>query len=324
MRSNERKNGENRRKVEYQKRKQLKSRLFLLFSIISFVLLTFYIKDIKIQLEEIQKVLKKIEILQYEKIVVLENCNSEGSFIESIPVIDIEKPIQRTKNEAIQYLKKLGNENPIIKKICDNSSFYPDNLLIALANNPEMGEFIAGYLNQNENVSAILSDSEKEESYPLFLQWDPRWGYVEYGKNGIMGISGCGPTCMSMVLYYLTSDEMLTPDKMAAYAMENGYYVEGAGTAWAFMEDIPQLYDVKVTKPRNTERAMKAALDKGRIIICAMGKGDFTIAGHFIVIYGYDEEGFKVNDPNSVARSRKRWSFDEIVEQINSIWAYEK
>ena len=90
------------------------------------------------------------------------------------------------------------------------------------------------------------------------------------------------------------------------------------------MEDIPQLYDVKVTKPRNTERAMKAALDKGRIIICAMGKGDFTIAGHFIVIYGYDEEGFKVNDPNSVARSRKRWSFDEIVEQINSIWAYEK
>ena len=130
MRSNERKNGENRRKVEYQKRKQLKSRLFLLFSIISFVLLAFYIKDIKIQLEEIQKALKKIEILQYEKIVVLENCNSEGSFIESIPVIDIEKPIQRTKDEAIQYLKKLGNENPIIKKICDNSSFYPDDMLI--------------------------------------------------------------------------------------------------------------------------------------------------------------------------------------------------
>lgn len=188
----------------------------------------------------------------------------------------------------------------------------------------KMAEFVAGYLNQNENVSAILSDSEKEESYPLFLQWDHRWGYVEYGKNGIMGISGCGPTCMSMVLYYLTSDEMLTPDKMASYAMENGCYVEGTGTAWAFMEDVPQLYDVKVTKPRNTERAIKAALDKGRMIICAMGKGDFTIAGHFIVIYGYDEEGFKVNDPNSVARSRKRWSFDEITEQINSIWAYEK
>ena len=58
--------------------------------------------------------------------------------IESIPVIDVEKPVQKTKSEAIQYLKKLSNENPIITKICDNSSFYPDNMLIALANNPEM------------------------------------------------------------------------------------------------------------------------------------------------------------------------------------------
>ena len=324
MRSNERKNGEDRRKAEYKKRKQLRSRLFLLFSIISFVMLVFYIKDIKIQLKEMQKMLKKIEILQYEKIVVLENGNSEDSFIESIPVIDIEKPIQRTKSEAVQHLKNLNSENPIIMKICNNSSLYPDSMLIALANNPEMAEFVAGYLNQNSNVSANLSSSEKEETYPLFLQWDPRWGYAEYGKNSIMGISGCGPTCMSMVLYYLTGDEMLTPDKMAAYAMENGYYVEGTGTAWSFMEDIPLLYDVKVTKPRNTERAIKAALDKGRMIICAMGKGDFTIAGHFIVIHGYDEDGFKVNDPNSVARSRKRWSFDEIADQINSIWAYER
>ena len=138
MRSNERKTGENRRKVEYKKRKQLRNRLFLIFSIIGFVLLAFYIKDIRIQLEEMQKMLKKIEILQYEKIVVLENSNLESSFIESIPVIDIEKPVQRTKSEAIQYLKNLSNENSIITKICDNSSIYPDNMLIALANNPEM------------------------------------------------------------------------------------------------------------------------------------------------------------------------------------------
>lgn len=28
--------------------------------------------------------------------------------------------------------------------------------------------------------------------------------------------------------------------------------------------------------------------------------------------------GFKVNDPNCVARSRKRWAFDEIGQQIKS------
>ena len=55
-----------------------------------------------------------------------------------------------------------------------------------------------------------------------------------------------------------------------------------------------------------------------------MGEGDFTVSGHFIVIYGYDEAGFKVNDPNCVARSRKRWCFNEIEQQIKKIWTYEK
>ena len=90
------------------------------------------------------------------------------------------------------------------------------------------------------------------------------------------------------------------------------------------MEDMPKLYDIKVTKPRLSERAMKSVLDDGGIIICAMGEGDFTVLGHFIVIYGYDGQGFMVNDPNCVARSSRRWTFDELEPQIKNIWAYEK
>ena len=55
-----------------------------------------------------------------------------------------------------------------------------------------------------------------------------------------------------------------------------------------------------------------------------MGQGDFTVSGHFIVIYGYDDGGFWVNDPNCVARSRREWTFEEIEDQIKKIWAYEK
>ena len=53
-----------------------------------------------------------------------------------------------------------------------------------------------------------------------------------------------------------------------------------------------------------------------------MGEGDFTISGHFIVIYGYNQQGYRVNDPNCVARSRRIWSFEEIQGQIKSIWSY--
>ncbi len=67
---------------------------------------------------------------------------------------------------------------------------------------------------------------------------------------------------------------------------------------------------------------MRATLDKGGVIVCAMGPGDFTATGHFIVIYGYDDEGFKVNDPNSTLRSSKGWKFEKIQRQIKKIWGY--
>lgn len=330
MRSNSGNVRRNVRQAEYKKRKQLKSRLFLLIGVVLWVTLAFHIKDINTQIEEILSTLERIEILQHETVVIsadgtlVMKQNEESDYVGSIEIMNIEKPVHRTKAEAVQYLREVGIDNSVIMEIVNNSSLYPDKMLIALANNPEMAGFVAGYLNQQSNIAGSLTEAEKNESFPLFWQWDPRWGYEEYGSDSTVGISGCGPTCMSMILFYLTRDELLTPDRIAAYAMANGYYVEGTGTAWALMEDIPQLYVINVSKPRNTERAIKAELDKGRIIICAMTKGDFTTSGHFVVIYGYDDEGFKVNDPNCVARSRKSWSFDEIGGQINSLWSYEQ
>ena len=69
---------------------------------------------------------------------------------------------------------------------------------------------------------------------------------------------------------------------------------------------------------------MKALLDNGSLIICAMSRGDFTLAGHFIVIRGYDREGFLVNDPNCLSRSRRHWTFSQLKPQIKGIWAYTK
>ena len=42
------------------------------------------------------------------------------------------------------------------------------------------------------------------------------------------------------------------------------------------------------------------------------------------MIYGYDSEGFCVNDSNCVARSREKWTYDRIKKQIKHIWVYEK
>ena len=233
---------------------------------------------------------------------------------------EVDKPQTRTEKQVLERLKYLAADNDLIGEILQDSSRYPAKMLEALANNPEMADFVLGYPESDGQVLGGLTKDEMKQDFPLFLQWDPRWGYAGYGDDSNIGLAGCGPTCLSMALYYLTKDESLTPDNIAAYSMKNGYYISGTGTAWALMQDVPAKYGIGVSQPKAEEYTMKDALDRGRVIICSMGPGDFTAAGHFIVIYGYDADGFLVNDPNCVARSRKSWSFSELKGQIKNLW----
>lgn len=234
----------------------------------------------------------------------------------------VDSPVERTSRQVLERLSTLAQESEVIEEIYRNRDSYPDKLLEALANNPEMAGFVAGYPDGDKTASGGLTESEMEQEFPLFLQWDPRWGYAEYGDDSNIGIAGCGPTCISMALYYLTGNENLTPDVIADYSMTNGYYVPGVGTAWALLEDVPALYGIEVSQLKIREENMKQVLDEGGILICSMSAGDFTASGHFIVIYGYDSQGFLVNDPNCVARSRMHWEWDRLERQIKNLWAY--
>lgn len=246
----------------------------------------------------------------------------EQDYVTLCGLSQVDPPAKRTAEEVLERLEELSADSDIIADICRNASDYPAKMLEALANNPEMADFVAGYLQAERKSCGTFTEKEKEEEYPLFLQWDPRWGYAEYGDYGNIGTAGCGPTCLSMVLFYLLGEDELTPDYIADYSMENGYYVRGTGTAWALMEDFPSMLGVDVCQLGKSEETMKKALDEGSLLICSMGPGDFTAGGHFIVMYGYDRNGFKVNDSNCVARSRKRWTYDEIKSQIKQVWAY--
>lgn len=190
-----------------------------------------------------------------------------------------------------------------------------------MANNPEMLEYVKGYPEHNGTVRGELTKKEKKEDFPLFIQWDERWGYASYGSSSI-GISGCGPTCLSMVIYGLTDNEMATPDKVARYSEEQNYYIEGTGTSWDLMTAGAAAFGVTGLELSLDEGAMKQELDAGHPIICAMRAGDFTAAGHFIMIYDYDKKGFLVNDPNCKARSEKHWTYDELQGQIKNLWSY--
>ena len=206
--------------------------------------------------------------------------------------------------------------------IASHKKEYPQSLLELLERNPETVDFVYDYPKEGKKQHKIdLSGEVTQGTIPLFLQWDERWGYQEYGSD-MLAITGCGPTCLSMVIFSLTRDETATPDALADYAMRHNYYVQGKGTLWSFLTDAGSKYSVQGTELSLDENTMKAELDEGHPIIASMRPGDFTTEGHFIVIYGYDEEGFLVHDPNSRLRSEEEWTFKTLYPQIKNLWAY--
>lgn len=199
---------------------------------------------------------------------------------------------------------------------------YPESLIDLLERNPETEDFVLSYpLLKDSNDEIDMSEFENSSDVPLFMQWDKRWGYRQYG-NDVMGITGCGPTCLSMVAVYLLQDTTYDPAYMADFSVDNGHCVVGNGTAWTLMSEGATQLGLDVTEIPLVEQRIIDNLEVGNPIICIMGPGDFTSTGHFIVMTGYEDGLIRVNDPNSKENSEKLWEYEEIKDQIRNLWVY--
>lgn len=180
------------------------------------------------------------------------------------------------------------------------------------------------YSSQAESVSSLsdsekLTEEERNGKEPLFLQTDERWKDIPYGSSTIEK-SGCGPACLAMVVTALTGNSGTLPPKIAKYSEKNDYFVEGLGTRWQLIPEGSEHYGLYASELPLAENRLYQTLDEGGKIICAMGPGSFTAEGHFIELYGYDEAGFRIHDPNSLERSRKSWKYSEFETQIKNLW----
>ncbi|MBR1931427.1 MAG: C39 family peptidase [Lachnospiraceae bacterium] len=203
---------------------------------------------------------------------------------------------------------------------------YPQSLLDLYERNPEARQFVLDYENWSGSLAKVDLTKDVEAAnggIPLFLQWDERWGYERYGDD-FLAITGCGPTCLSMVYVGLTGDTALHPYAMAQLAEKDGYYVWGSGSSWSMMTGLAEEIGLEAKELIFDEKHILDALWEGRPIICIMGAGDFTTTGHFIVLTGVTEEGeIVVHDPNSLTNSEKTWDLHTIMKQIRNLWVYD-
>ncbi len=256
-----------------------------------------------------------------------------GAFIQGIITTAEEHSIQeRFGNiDYAQYGIDTENWNALMDNavhderlisILEHIQVYSNDMIKLAIVNPDARDYAANYWQHTDeqidpsSIELTCSDS----GVPLLFQWDSRWGYNLYGGKP-MGLTGCGPTSLSMVSIALTGNTALNPLYLARFSEEHDFYVNGVGTSWDLMRSGAAALGLNWQEVGLNQEDMYAALDQGAYLICSMLPGDFTTSGHFIVIDGYDSTGFTVKDPNSAERSRS-WSYDRLAGQIAVIWAY--
>lgn len=169
------------------------------------------------------------------------------------------------------------------------------------------------------DFSQLKEYPEGYANIPYYNQTDKRWGSLPYGSSPILS-AGCGPTSLAMVVSGLT-DNKVTPDIVADWSYKNGHRAEGAGSYWSLMTDGGKHYGLNVEAvSRRNPNAILKALSDGYPVIVAMGKGQFTNGGHFIVLRGVTENGkILIHDSASVERSNKEWDLSIIMNESSKI-----
>ena len=203
---------------------------------------------------------------------------------------------------------------------------YPEKILELYERNPEAREYCMNYpLEYGKEHEIDISGYADYEGVPLFIQWDKQWGYKDY-IGSVGGLSACGPTCLSMITYYFTRDPEMTPAYMMDFAEENGYGLKGSGTQWSLFKEGGKklgLDMIELTSEQmRSEQQIAKILESGRIIVMNVKPGVFTTEGHYMLVVGYEDGKFKLNDPNSPNNSEQLWDFDYFDQDVKIMWAF--
>lgn len=206
-------------------------------------------------------------------------------------------------------------------EIIHTSPDYPQELVEFADKYAEALDYVFYYPERKDERPVIdLSAEAASGEIPLLIQWDRRWGYLPYG-DAFIGDAGCGPTCVSMAAIYLTKNPNITPYVVADYSYSHHHRVSGSGTSWTLISEGSEDLGMRAEQLPLDENTIKMHLDAGRPIIVSVGPGDFTRVGHYILLTGYDSDGFTIHDPNSPQNSAKHWTFERLSGQILNLWA---
>lgn len=208
----------------------------------------------------------------------------------------------------------------------DNEELYTDYWLNMLyTENEAVFDFAYKYPFNKDNYKHMTFTDEELNSneVPAVYMNDPRWSYE---MNGSVKSQGCVAVSITMANLYLNHNSDVDPVKALVYADEMGYYGLG-GIGQENVSDIithfgmtadEHVFD-KDNGEKVTESELKSAVDTEGTVVIAAVQGT-TFGDHALVIRGYDENGFFINDPADPEKTAKQWDFEVFENELVRYW----
>ncbi|MDD3394857.1 MAG: C39 family peptidase [Anaerotignum sp.] len=232
--------------------------------------------------------------------------DSQRHTTQLVTTLKTQKAAYDAKREAVALAKTAAKKKIAAEKIAAAKMAAQKN---AVAENaaPKNSE-------TKDSDETILQSSKLALVY--YSQDDPRWDTIIYGEDNPIGVFGCGPTTLAMVVSTFTENE-ITPDLAAQWAYNNGHFCYNSGS---YHSIIPQgavsfgLTSKSLIKP--SKEALYQELSNGNLVVVLMNKGIFTSQGHFIILRGFTEDGkILIADSQSLENSQRTWDIETFLEE---------
>lgn len=240
-------------------------------------------------------------------------------------------PIEKKQKLHEQYgkLAEMAETDGKSAYILEHVDEYPQAILDYYYVDEDNVDIVYNYIDHKDDYKTMTFTDEELNSgtIPNFYMEDTRWAYETIGGRYIFS-GGCAVVSISMVYVGLTGDGYYDPVRVSRVAedLDASGFLGGVRNSEIgnICEAIGLKYNSYNFDPdeggsgKPDEKQMKDILDSGRPLILNM-KGD-TFGSHAMVLRGYDETGFIINDPASPEKSARTWTFDELAPEILRYW----
>ncbi len=240
--------------------------------------------------------------------------------------------IKTEREVTLEKYETLNDPNGYGDYIAENQELYTDQILGFYDFDDEYDEehlhFVYDYpVHKSDHQTMRFTDDELNcDGVPELYMFDRRWGYEDMG-GAMIAQNGCAVISMEMAYLALAHDDTYDPADIADIAVENDCLDIFGGIHQDKVTTLANALGINAVEfnywqdevKEGLEEDLKNSLDKENVVVFAAMSGE-TFGGHAIIIKGYDENGFYINDPASREKTDQTWSFDVMQSELVGFW----